>query len=104
MSPVLKNFKKQRLEELALIHGETRLVDCLEHQNSLHPKPENFQQLKTFLRPNSGTDGEFQEILIESALMEYFDPEIYLGSSNSESTHQAQLMRDMLLWGARKFE
>ena len=92
-------FKKQRLEELAFIHGETRLVDCLDHQNSLHLQPEHFQQLKTLLRPNSRTDGELQESLIESALMEYFHPEIYLGSSNGESTHQAQLMRDILLWG-----
>ena len=69
-------FKKQRLEELALIHGEMGLVDCLDHQNSLHLQPEHFQQLKTFLRPNSRTDGELQESLIESALMEYFHPEI----------------------------
>ena len=44
-------FKMQRLQDLALIHGETRLVDCLDHQNSLHLQPEHFQQLKTFLRP-----------------------------------------------------
>ena len=92
-------FKKQRLQDLALIHGETRLVDCLDHQNSLHLQPEHFQQLKTLLRPNSRTDGELQESLVESALMECFHPEIFLGSSNGESTHQAQLMRDMLLWG-----
>ena len=42
-------FKKQRLEGLALIHGETRLLDCLDLQNSLHLQPEHFQQLKTLL-------------------------------------------------------
>ena len=92
-------FKKQRLQDLALIHGESKLVDCLDHQNSLHLQPEHFQQLKTLLRANCRTDGELQEILIESALMECLHPEIYLGSSNGDSTHQAQLMRDMLLWG-----
>ncbi len=92
-------IKKHRLQDLELIRGETRLVDCLDHQNSLHLQPEHFQQLKILLRPNSRTDGELQEILTESTLMEYFHPEIYLSSSNGESTHQAQLMRDMLLWG-----
>ena len=92
-------FKKQRLQDLALIHGETKLVDCLDHQNSLHLQPKHFQKLKTLLRPNIRIDGGLQESLIESALMECFHPEIYLGSSNGESTHQAQLMRDMLLWG-----
>ena len=81
-------FKKQRLQDLALIHGETRLVDCLDHQNSLLLQPEHFQQLKTLLRPNSRTDGELQESLIESTLMECFHPEIYIGSGNSESTHK----------------
>ena len=65
-------FKKHRLQDLDLIRGETRLVDCLDHQNSLHLQPEHFQQIKTLLMPNSRTDGELQEILIESALMEYF--------------------------------
>ena len=59
-------FKKQRLEELAFINGETRIVDCLDHQNSLHLQTEHFQQLKTFLRPNSRTDGELQESLTEA--------------------------------------
>ena len=92
-------FKTQRLQDLAQIHGEQKLVDCLDRHNSLQLQPEHFNQLKTLLQPKNHTNGVSQESLIEGALLECFHPEVFLGSSNGEPTHQAQLMREMLLWG-----
>jgi AraC family ethanolamine operon transcriptional activator len=90
-------FKTQRLQDLAQIHCEQKLVDCLDRHNSLQLQPEHFDQLKTLLQPNNHTNGVSQESLIEGALLECFHPEVFLGSSNGEPTHQAQLMREMLL-------
>ena len=92
-------FKTQRLHALAQIHGEEQLVDCLDRHNSLQLQPEHFQQLKTLLQHNNHTNGAFQESLIESALLECFHPNVVMSSSTGEPTHQAQLMREMLLWG-----
>jgi AraC family ethanolamine operon transcriptional activator len=103
MSPgahaTLAIFKTQRLQELAQINGEQKLVDCLDQHNSLQLQPEHFKQLKTLFQPNNHTNWDSQESLIEGALLECFHPEVFLGSSNGEPTHQAQLMREMLHWG-----
>lgn len=92
-------FKTQRLHDLAEIHGESKLVDCLDRHNSLQLQPTHFKQLKKLLQPNNHTNGDFQESLIESALLECFHPKVLMSSSTGEPTHQAQLMREMLLWG-----
>ena len=94
-------FKTQRLHDLAVIHGEEKLVDCLDRHNSLQLQPKHFKQLKTLLQPNNHTNGAFQETLIESALLECFHPNVVMSSSTGEPTHQAQLMRDMLIWGLK---
>lgn len=94
-------FKTQRLHDLAVIHGEEKLVDCLDRHNSLQLQPKHFKQLKTLLQPNYHTNGAFQETLIESALLECFHPNVVMSSSTGEPTHQAQLMRDMLIWGLK---
>ena len=94
-------FKTQRLHELAEIHGEEKLVDCLDRHNSLRLQPKHFKQLKTLLQHNNHTNGAFEETLIESALLECFHPNVVMSSSTGEPTHQAQLMRDMLIWGLK---
>ena len=58
-------FKTQRLHDLAEIHGEEKLVDCLDRHNSLQLQPKHFKQLKTLLQPNNHTNEAFQETLIE---------------------------------------
>ena len=92
-------FKTQRLHELAQIHDEKKLFDCLDQDNSLQLQPQHFKQLKTLLQLDNHMNGGLRETLIESALLESFHPDAFLGSNKGESRHQAQLMRDMLLWG-----
>jgi AraC family ethanolamine operon transcriptional activator len=92
-------FDTQRLKDLAQIHGEMKLVDCLDRHNCLQLHPDHFEQFKTLLKPDRRTNGALQEDLIEGALMECFHPQAFVRSTNGESTHQSQLMRDMLLWG-----
>ena len=94
-------FKTQRLHDLAQIHDEKKLVDCLDQDNSLQLQLQHFKQLKTLLDLDNRVNSALRETLIESALLESFHPDAFLASNKGESRHQAQLMRDMLLWGLK---
>ena len=54
-------FKTQRLHDLAEIHGEENLVDCLDRHNSLQLQPKHFKQLKHCCNPTITRMGPFKK-------------------------------------------
>ena len=74
-------FKTQRLHDLAQIHDEKKLVDCLDQDNSLQLQLQHFKQLKTLLDLDNRVNSALRETLIESALLESFHPDAFLASN-----------------------